>query len=259
MKFTDVLVATDLNPLYYKCIPVFIETWEKLFHEIKIHIILIADEIIDELIPYKKYIKLFNPIQGMYTAFTAQTIRILYPALINTTGGILITDMDMIPMGRKYYTEQIKDIDDSKFICYRPLSCVGENEMVICYNIAHSNVWSEIFNIHTINDIKNVLISIYKNNHYENRRGGSGWNLDQLYLYKITQEWNRKTNSLIILNKHIHVIETSSFYNNNNYSRLWRYYPVDTIKYCLLKDLLVDFHIPKPYNKSDINYVTSFL
>ena len=81
MKFTDVLTATNMNPNYYKIIPVFIKTWLHIFPEIKIHIILIAEEIIEELEPYKHYIKLFKPIDDVNTALTAQYIKILYHKL----------------------------------------------------------------------------------------------------------------------------------------------------------------------------------
>ena len=108
MILTDVLTATDLNPMYYKFIPVFIKAWRKLFPEINIHIVLIATEIIEELKPYEEYIKLFSPIEGIKTAFIAQNIRLFYPALIDAVGGVLISDMDIIPMGRSFYVNPIK-------------------------------------------------------------------------------------------------------------------------------------------------------
>ena len=37
MKFTDVLTATDTNPLYYKFVPIFIKAWKKLFPDVNIH------------------------------------------------------------------------------------------------------------------------------------------------------------------------------------------------------------------------------
>lgn len=251
MKFTDILTATNLNPNYYKIIPVFIKTWLNIFPEINIHIILIADEIIEELRPYEKYIKLFKPINNINTALIAQYIRILYPCLLTEAkGGIMITDMDMLPMGRKYYIEQIKNINNNKFICYRPLSCVGPNEMVICYNIAHNNIWKDIFKISDEKDIINKLIDVNKNNYYEGKHGGMGWNLDQLDLYSITQEWNIKTNNLIILDTNIYEIYNNNLPKRNDYYvRLWNHYNIYQIKYFLEHDNIVDFHLPKPYNK----------
>ena len=43
MKLTDVLTATDTNPLYYKFVPIFIRAWKKLFPDVNIHIILICN------------------------------------------------------------------------------------------------------------------------------------------------------------------------------------------------------------------------
>lgn len=261
MRFTDILTATDLNPNYYKIIPVFIKTWLHIFPEINIHIILIANEIIEELKPYEKYIKLFKPIEGINTALTAQYIRILYPSLLTETeGGIMITDMDMLPMGRKYYIKQIENITDDKFICYRPLSCVGPNEMVICYNIAHSNIWRDIFKVYCEQDIINILTDVNKNNFYEGKHGGKGWNLDQLHLYSKTQKWNKNTNNLIILSEHINEIFGNNLPKRNDYYvRLWRHYNIHQIKYFLEHDNIVDFHLPKPYNKEISDKVLELL
>ena len=247
MLLSDVLTSTNMNPLYYKYIPFFIKAWKKHFPNINIHIIVISNKLSEELQPYKHYIKLFPELQNINTAFIAQTIRILYPAILkNATGGIIITDMDMLPMGKKYYIDQIKDIDSSKFVCYRPLDCVGKDEMVICYNIAHYNIWSDIFNIKNEEDIKNILYNIYSNNNYSGQHGGIGWSIDQLYLYKKTQEWNTRTKSLCILQKNIHVIMHNLLQKQNNYYvRLWKYIDPEIIKYFLSYDNIVDYHIPK--------------
>ena len=200
MKLTNVLVATDMKPLYYKFIPIFIKAWNKLFPNIKVTILVVAQKLIDELLPYKDNIVLFPPIENMDTGFIAQNIRLLYPALMDAEGGILITDMDIIPMNTHYYTQQIVKYDNSKFISYRPLNVVGRGEIAICYNIAIKDVWRDIFNINTTKDITNTLQNIYKQNNYAGIHGGAGWNLDQLYLYEKIQEWNKRTNNHIIMN-----------------------------------------------------------
>jgi hypothetical protein len=270
MILTDVLTATDLNPMYYKFIPVFIKAWRKLFPEINIHIVLIATEIIEELKPYEEYIKLFSPIEGIKTAFIAQNIRLFYPALIDASGGVIISDMDMIPMGRSFYIDPIKDITDEKFVCYRPLDCVGPNEMVICYNIARPDIWKEVFNIHSIVDVRDALIKNYglyvgeRISHMPNYgHNHKGWIGDQLYLYKRTQEWNKETNNLIILNNQIHVIRNSGSVPDikNAYYRLWMQFP-KVIQQIIKDDRMSDFHMPRPYggeNKNIIDMVVGVL
>ena len=32
-------------------------------------------------------------------------MRILYPCILNSTGGVMITDMDMLPLNSQYYTK----------------------------------------------------------------------------------------------------------------------------------------------------------
>ena len=267
MILTDVLTASDLNPMYYKFIPIFIKTWKKLFPEINIHIILIANEIIAELQPYKDYIRLFPPIANIPTAFIAQNIRLFYPCFLeNAKGGILITDMDMVPMGSSFYINSIKNISDDKFICYRPLSCVGPNQMVICYNIAHSITWKKIFSIHSINNIRNILINNFEkyigNNTQKHGHHSEGWFTDQLYLYEKTQEWNNKTNNLVILNNKIHAIigDGNVPHIKGSYYRLWKSFPRE-IKIIIKKNWMADFHMPRPYekNKKVIDFIVNIL
>lgn len=246
MILTDVLTAADMNPVYYKFIPIFIKAWKKVLPNIKIHIILIADEIIKELEDYKEYIYLFKPIENITTAFISQNIRLFYPALLDSSkGGILITDIDIVPMNKEYYTESIKKYDNNKFICYRQLECVGKNEMVICYNIAHQNIWSEIFSIKSENDIRRQIKNLYNNTKYIGHKDMPFWITDQLYLYEVTQRWNLNNQNLIILND-----------NLTKFKRLDRNrFPDESILKSLIQSrIYTDYHMLRPYDKfSSIN------
>ena len=70
---------------------------------------------------------------------------------------------------------------------------------IICYNIAHQDTWSQIFNINTENDIIDRILSIYQKDKYYGENANVHykpyWITDQLYLYEKTQEWNIKTNN----------------------------------------------------------------
>ena len=241
MKLTDVLTATDANPLYYKFVPIFIRAWKKLFPEIKIHIILISDKIIPELKPYSEFIKLFRPLKNIRTSFIAQNIRLFYPCLLKTEGGVLITDMDIIPMNRKYYVEPIINIEDDKFICYRQLECVGKNEMVICYNIALPETWRQIFSIRTIADINYILEYILNENmKYIGHINMPYWITDQLYLYERTQNWNKYNNRLIILNDIVtgyRRLDRGRFPNNN------------ILVNAIQEGIYSDYHMYRPYDE----------
>ena len=177
----------------------------------------------------------------MSTAFISQYIRILYPSILKYKNGILTTDMDMIPMNSKYYIDNIKDIDNNKFIYYRDWFCKKSNQIAICYNIASPMIWKEIFNINSLTDIVNKLKDVYSNIKYSDEHGGLGWTTDQKNLYRQIINWNNKTNRFIHLND-----------KNTGYNRL------DRLDFKKLNEKIInkikngfysDFHMFRPYLK----------
>jgi len=195
-----VLSACNLKQEYMDCIQFFIMAWKKLFPEVKILIILIANKIPECLEQFTEHFILFDPIENISTAFISQYIRILYPCLLNFDNGVIITDIDMVPMNRSFYIDNIKDIDNNKFIYY--LKTSNNNQIVICNNIAIPKIWKDIMNIHSIDDIKNRLIKEYPGDKYNDKyKRVHGWCRDQTDLYKYVIEWNLKTNNLIELGK----------------------------------------------------------
>jgi hypothetical protein len=113
----------------------------------------------------------------------------------------MITDIDMIPMNRTYYTENIKKYGNEKFVYFRGNICSEHREIAICYNIATPLIWSDIFKIKSLNDITNRLIEVNNNIKYKNGHGKSGWSTDQIHLCKYVTEWNKKTNNFVRLNE----------------------------------------------------------
>jgi len=187
MKIGTVLTATDLNPLYCDFIPIFVESWKKLIPEADICIVMIANEIPEKLKPYSLYIKLLPPIEGIHTAFQAQCIRLLYPRIIQRNEGVLITDMDMIPLSRKYYVDSIENVPDDVFVVYRDVCLPGEISM--CYNVALPSIWKEMFGT---NGIVAELNSWYEGRGYDGMHGGKGWGTDQVILVDKFNKWNGK-------------------------------------------------------------------
>jgi hypothetical protein len=185
MKLGTILTATDLNPLYYEFIPNFIKAWNILFPDADVVVVLIADEIPEHLEQYSANIKLFKPLPNILTAFQAQCIRLLYPRHIERNDGVLITDMDMLPMNRSYYADSIKDISDDTFVTYRDV-CLP-TEIAMCYNIATPAVWRGVFGSNTT---ESLLQSWNASIVYDGRHGGEGWSTDQKILLKKFNLWS---------------------------------------------------------------------
>ena len=116
MKIDKCLVACDLNKIYTDFYPLVKKYWKHIV-DIDTILILIADDIPSELKEFSEDIIVFAPIPDIPTAFQAQCIRILYPALLNNN--IIISDMDLICLNKRYYVDNVENFDESNFIIYR--------------------------------------------------------------------------------------------------------------------------------------------
>ncbi len=237
-----VLTACNLNPMYTGFIPLFIKAWTKLCPSIDIKIILIHNKIPHFLQKYKQHIICFPPINGISTKFISQYIRLLYPAILDYSNGILITDMDCLPMNSKYYVVNIKNINNDKFVCYRRSSRTGKNQLPIVHNIAIPLVWKEIFNINSREDIITRLKEVYSKINYNYEHGKKGWSTDQLDLYKYVIRWNKNTKRFVCLgnNKPIcfrRLCRSHKFRLNPN------------IKNKIKNGYYCDYHAYRPYAK----------
>jgi hypothetical protein len=237
MKLGTIVTACDSNPLYSDFIPSFIQCWSHLVPEADIHILYIAESLPPSLAPYSQYIRLLQPLPGMHTAFQAQCIRLLYPREVTRDEGVLITDMDMLPMNRSYYVDSIRGISDSAFVVYRDVCLPSEISM--CYNVAHPATWRSLFgNTPT----GTLLQEWYGPTGYDGTHGGTGWNTDQLILVRAFNEW---TGPKIILNDQI-----------TKFARLDRAMPMDLwererhrIRSLLLQGYFADYHCLRPYKE----------
>lgn len=183
MRVGSILTATDGNPLYYKFIPIFIKAWQTLLPHASVHIAFVADELPPEIAPYSKHVHLVKPLAGLHTAFQAQCIRLLFPRFLPTTDGVLISDMDMLPMNRSYYEDAILSIPNDHFVTYRDV-CLP-TEIAMCYNIATPSVWASVFE----GDPETLMRQWYTRSPYDGNHGGVGWNTDQLVLIDAFNAW----------------------------------------------------------------------
>jgi hypothetical protein len=234
MKLGTILTACDLNPLYSEFIPNFIKAWNILFPLADVVIVLIADEIPDNLKQYEKNVKLFKPLENMHTAFQSQCIRLLYPRFIERNEGVLITDMDMLPMNRSYYVDSIENISEDTFVTYR---CVCPTwNLPMCYNIATPKVWQEMFGNDTI---ESILQTWYLSTIYDGQHGGKGWGTDQAILL---EKFNSRDGKKVMLNDSI-----------TKYNRLNRHDSIfndlQRLEKLIQSNHYSDYHCWRPYSQ----------
>jgi len=243
MKLDCILSACNLNTMYMEFIPIFIKTWTKLYPRVHVKIVLISTYIPEELKEYAPNLILFTPIVNVSTAFISQYIRLLYPAILNYKNGVMITDIDMLPMNNTYYSKYIDIYDNNKFIYLRDVLIHTDKQIAMCYNVATSHIWKEVFNINSIDDINTRIVECFKKINFVEGPGQSGWFTDQLDLYNAVQTWNKNTHNLVCLND-----------KNTKYARLDRIHMNSRI---LDKQIILnikngyysDYHCLRPYSR----------
>ncbi len=232
MLLDCVVTGCNMNPLYYDFIPMFIESWKTLYPSIDIKIILIHDTIPENIKQYEDYIICFKPLENIETSFQAQVIRLLYPCILTQyKNGILITDMDMIPMNNNYYSKPIEHIDNDTFVCYRDVLIQTDKQIAMCYNIALSSTWSKVFNIHSIDDIIKQLQELSLK---------SSWYTDQLFLYKKVMDFKTK-NNVVILNDQLTKFKRLNRCDFNSID--------DKLIKMIASQQFSDYHVLRPYSK----------
>lgn len=211
MKLGTVITATNTNSLYIDFIPMFVDAWARVCPGVRVVILVISDgELPKHLMAYRSNCVLINAhesLQGVHSAFAAQCIRLLYPGLhgilypdeANT--GVLITDMDMIPCSRAYYVDSIAPLRDDLFIQYRDVFDPYTNhEVPMCYNVALSSTWRELFPAGSWQELFDSLKAMYEEvGLYSGQPGKEGWHYDQMKLCKSVLSWPKTKSHFKIL------------------------------------------------------------
>lgn len=131
----------------------------------------------------------FKPMEGWSTVTQAQVIRLLYPALLQCDGAVVISDMDMIPLQREYFVEGFAKFREDQFVSLRGID-EQEQQIYMCYCGAVPSTWSDMFNIKTLEDVYSRMnewkqqMPLQVQNH-----GESGWCFDQQKVYEHVQGW----------------------------------------------------------------------
>lgn len=231
------LLASDLNDNYFGLYPIIKNAWLKLGIETKL--ILISNYIPEILIKYSNDIILFEPIPNIHTAFIAQVIRLLYPCLFEKKN-VIISDMDIIPLNKKYYLDNIEKISDDKIIIYR--DAYIDNKMYsMCYVLANSDLWRKTFYIRNVYDIKKKLIKWYSKD-YNGQKNCTGWFTDQKKLFKYLNKFS--SDKIVVLKD-----KDTGFKRLDKRQKKFILENLNCIYDNVKNKQYTDFHVIRPYYK----------
>jgi hypothetical protein len=198
LRLTHALLAVDLNPRYLRLWPVAKRAWAEITGLEPVLVLVAARGAVPHELADDPAVHVFDPEPALDTAFQAQCIRLLYPALLDGAGAVITSDVDMVPMSPRYFHRPLTRIDSRHFVCYRDV-LLPLGELPICYNAALPATWASIFKVHDLDDVRTRLREWAHGVEYAGTHGGAGWTTDQRQLYRILLERGRQERDVWIL------------------------------------------------------------
>jgi hypothetical protein len=237
------LTASDLNRRYLDCWPLARRAWQEIAGLVPILVVVARSEEIPDELRNDPNVQVFEPVERLHTAFQAQCIRLLYPALLDGGGGVITSDVDMVPLNRSYFHSSPARIPRRHFLAYRDVLLFGD-EIPICYNAALPGTWGELFQIATVGDVRERLLEWADGLNYDGVRGGHGWGTDQIVLYRTAVDRGRRARDVWILD------DRYSGYHRLNTSALGPSGPEHLLRKGIRRGEYSDYHLFHPYKKN---------
>lgn len=188
IQLTRVLLACDLNRDYLNFWPSTRKAWTEIVG-IEPLLVLVAEP---ERIPLElradNGVVVFPPVEGVHSVLQAQCIRLLYPALLDAPGAVLISDIDLFPLNPAYFHAPLASLDERYFVTYRDTR-LNRGEVPMAYNAASPATWGEIFDVASVDDVRSRLAEWGARGDYDGRPGWEGWYRDQEILYESLTSW----------------------------------------------------------------------
>ena len=168
MKISKVIITSTVDKNYLDYWPLVKQSWENLNIE-PVLFVITKDNI--EIQSNSYFIDKLNPV------FVAQNLRLLIPALYPDEV-CLLSDIDMMPLSKKYFQDSISELSENSFVVYRS-DATPDNMLPICWNAALGSTWGEIFSIKNKEDIDETLKKWYPKKYKPYKKN---WYIDQIKL-----------------------------------------------------------------------------
>jgi hypothetical protein len=226
MKIDYAIVSTDGNNLYDGFWDLINPIWSKHIG-IKPILVKISDK---DLITDNgdHIIHEIKKIDGIDTGLQSQISR-MYVTKFYEEKICLTSDIDMIPLSKNYFNENIDQYDQESLLIFTSNGYNGVDRYPICYNAGKGKLFSKILEINdSFEDYCNKLLSF-----------GWGWETDELYFGLMIKKYLDQ-NNIIKLNR--------SWFNDSESTRIdrsnWSYNP-EKVK----SGEYIDSHSLRPYSQ----------
>lgn len=228
MKIKYAIMGSNLDPLYLDFWPLVSEVWRKRFNVTPVLGLIGNKTKISE--DKHGLIFEFPKIDGYNNGLLSQLVRLFLPKFLD--GVSIISDIDMFPVSKKYFTYDLNQYSDDEFIIlssHHP-STSGTNQYPMCYVVGTDKNFKTIFNLD--DDWETFIRKI----------PDYGWYTDQIHLFN---KVNSNTSVKILYPERV-----GGFFSNRIDRASWGY-----SNDLLSQDFYIDCHSLRPYisHKSEID------
>lgn len=189
MNIDYVIMSTDGNELYDDFWEINKSIWNDVIG-VKPILVIIGDE--DKIKTNEDCIIIhYKKVEGVETSFQAQIAR-LYVTSLFLENTLLISDIDMLPLSKKYFTDFANEANDNQILIYTS-DAYGYNKQKrypMCYNLAKGKTYQEILNFDSsfqefVLKLKNLNITPI-------------WDTDELYFGECVYEFEKENHNRIL-------------------------------------------------------------
>jgi hypothetical protein len=227
-----VILSMDNNPLYADFWMLNCKLWQKI--GVKPILIKIGDhDSIDD--DGEKIVINRRAIENIDTGFQAQISR-LWAAMLFPEKTSIISDIDMLPLNKNYFFENIKQYDSNQILSFFSNAYDSETRQPMCYLFASGNVFREI--ISSSIDYREFVNTVYEFCGKKER-----WTADEDYFEFKLSLWLKDNGHRLV---RIHREKDNFNKASNRIDRLF----IDINKqdeYVEAISQFYDMHCPRPY------------
>lgn len=198
LRIGTALVASDLASAYLDFWPLARRAWSELVGIDSILVLVAERDDVPAELASDSSVVVYEPSRHLHTAFQAQCIRLLYPALVESDGAVVTSDVDMVPLSAGYFHGPARRVRATDFVAYRDV-LLPIGQIPICYNAALPATWAELFGVRSLDDVRARLEAWGEGLEYDGTRGGRGWDTDQEILHRTLTRWGAGTHRAWIL------------------------------------------------------------
>jgi hypothetical protein len=196
---TDVILSSDLNHDYLDFWPLTSRAWSRLGIRATLILVAASDDVPRELVNAPNVV-VFEPLPDVATSLQATLVRLLYAALIDAPGALVMSDIDLVPLNRGFFYEPLAALDERFFVSFRDDVDDPEIAWPLPFNAASPATWGEVFGVASVEDVRARLAEWTRDMPYEGR-GATGWYTDQRKLRDALMAWSARDERLWMLSR----------------------------------------------------------